>query len=75
MAESLYTSEIGRRTPELEAALRDAFLDWYGENANTIEGGGWGDVYGLFLTLNAACWKASISSSSNSIAAAKSPQA
>lgn len=45
-------------TPEIVEALREAFLDWYGENFNILEGGGAGDVQALLVTLNAAYWKA-----------------
>ncbi len=62
-------------TPEMIEALEGAFLDWYGYNFNILDDGGAGDVYGLFLTLNAAAWNASISRGSNTIAVCKSTEA
>ncbi len=62
-------------TPEMIEALEGAFFDWYGCNFNILEDGGAGDVYGLFLTLNAAAWNARISRGSNTIAVSKSAEA
>lgn len=51
-------------TPEMIEALGDEFLRWYGENYNTLEGGGVGDVYDLLARLEDA--RMNFSSSSDS---------
>lgn len=47
-------TEVEAVSPETEAALIGAFENWYADNYNTIQGGGYGDVLSLFSSLIAA---------------------